>query len=275
MKKIFLIILLFTIYYLPAQTLVKAWTTGKVLEVPESAFYDAASGNIYISNIAGAPSEKNGKGFISVLDTDGNIKNLHWADGLNAPKGITIFRGKFYVTDINEVVVIDLKSGKIIQKILVSGARFLNDITHDNRGRLYISDTQTDIIYRITNSRAEPWLFNEPLLTRPNGMNTLNGQILIGTTKGILAVNPDTKTIKHLVHHQGLIDGLIPLANNRFVISNWENKIEIVTANYSKELWTNSGKDIYAADLGYVPEKNLLLVPTFYDNRILAFYIKY
>ena len=93
--------------------LVKAWQTEKVFSVPESVLYHKADKTLYVSNINGAPTEKNGKGFISKLSLEGRVLKLRWAEGLNAPKGAAIFGNSFFVSDIDRLVEIDMKTGKI------------------------------------------------------------------------------------------------------------------------------------------------------------------
>ena len=254
-----------------SQSLVQVWSTPKVLEVPESAYFDASTNKIYVSNIAGSPAEKNGKGFISTVDQEGKVIQLHWIDGLNAPKGITVFNDILYVTDIDEVVLIDLKKEKIIGNIAIPSALFLNDITHDTEGTLYISDTQTNTLFRIKNGKPEKWLKD---LQKVNGMAFANGKIFCGTFHGILELDPYTKAQHYVVHHQGLIDGLIPYKTG-FIISNWEGKIEWITPTQNKILQDLSVKHIYAADLGFIPSKRLIIIPTFYDNRLIAMELKY
>ncbi|MCK5713749.1 MAG: hypothetical protein KAI25_13585, partial [Hyphomicrobiaceae bacterium] len=58
---------------------VKLWETDG-FKGPESALPVPAEGFAYVSNIAGKPSEKNGKGFISKVTLDaGKIIELEWA----------------------------------------------------------------------------------------------------------------------------------------------------------------------------------------------------
>ena len=61
--------------FINAQSFDKVWETEKVLKIPESVLYDEIRNQIYVSNINGKPTEKDGNGFISLLDREGNIKN--------------------------------------------------------------------------------------------------------------------------------------------------------------------------------------------------------
>ena len=56
--------------------LTKLWETKADLRVPESVLYNPSEDIIYISNINGKPTEKNGKGFISKVLLNGKIEKL-------------------------------------------------------------------------------------------------------------------------------------------------------------------------------------------------------
>ena len=110
---------------LKAQTFEKVWETS-AFEAPESivSFGDF----YYVSNVAGQPAEKNGQGFISKVDKEGNIISKKWAEGFNAPKGLGIYGSELFVADIDVVVIVDVNTGKIKQKLPAQGATFLNDV---------------------------------------------------------------------------------------------------------------------------------------------------
>lgn len=70
----------------------KLWETAAVLKNPESVIYSPKQDILFVSNIDGKPNEKDQKGFISkVLPSNGNIIELSWITGLNAPKGMAIY----------------------------------------------------------------------------------------------------------------------------------------------------------------------------------------
>lgn len=105
-------------------TLTKIWETDSTLTTNESVLYDASSGKIYVSNIEGQPAEKDGKGSISIIDKEGNIVTQDWVTGLNAPKGMGVANGNFYVTDIDQLVEVNTESGEITKKYPVEGVSF-------------------------------------------------------------------------------------------------------------------------------------------------------
>ena len=267
------LIFLFMVFALcaSAQTLKQIWSTGKIFQVPESVLYYHNSDVLFVSNIVGNPSGEDGRGFISKLSTQGKIINLKWITGLNAPKGMAVFNNKLYVTDINRIAVIDIANSKIEKFIDVPEARFLNDMVFDSEGNLYISDTEADIIFKYFRGKVEKWLYNLENLTHPNGMAFENEKVLAGTNVGILSINPVTKSTNIVVKNKGGIDGLIPLGNYRYLVSDWAGKVQIISPDKAARiLLDTTGQKVNAADLGYVPATQTILIPTFFDNRVVA-----
>ncbi|MDX8432320.1 ATP/GTP-binding protein [Mesorhizobium abyssinicae] len=160
-------------------------------EQPESALFDAANKRIIVSNIAGNPGEADGNGYLSVLSLDGKLVTQHWTDGMDAPKGMALSGGKLYVADITKVRVVDLASGKLVASIDVPNAVFLNDMTADSAGKVYVSDMLADTIYRIDGDRPELFV-KDALLASPNGIFADGGRLIVASWgKGI---KPDFST---------------------------------------------------------------------------------
>ncbi len=146
---------------------------------PESFIYDENSNYYFISNVNGKPIEKDGNGYISKLTGKLKLIDDFFIDGskdgitLNAPKGMTVYNKTLYVTDIDAVRGFDVITGKklvTIEKSLKSnGAKSLNDITNDNKGNLYVTDTMAGLIYKIdTNKQNNVSVFAE--IESPNGI---------------------------------------------------------------------------------------------------------
>src|ERR687884_242129 len=156
----------------------KLWETPSDLKNPESVVYAPKQNVLFVSNVDGKPDQKDQNGFISkVSPSNGSIIELNWVTGLNAPKGIAISNDgtKLYVSDITDLVEIDIASGRIIKHFNAPGSSFLNDVAPDNQGNIYVSDTGTNTIYKLdTNlgasiSSLQVWL-QSPQLNGPNGL---------------------------------------------------------------------------------------------------------
>lgn len=84
------------------------WSVKSNIKTPESAYYAVDYNLVFVSSIDGEGSKKDGKGHISILSSAGKILNENWITGLNAPKGMRSLNGKLWVSDIDELVEIDM-----------------------------------------------------------------------------------------------------------------------------------------------------------------------
>lgn len=254
-----------------AQSLSKLWTVSDGLKTPESVLFDEKTNSIYVANIDGQASEKDGNGFISILSPDGKIKNLKWITGLNAPKGQAIFKNNLYVADIDELIVISIRESKIIKRYKAEKAIFLNDVTATDDGTIFVSDTRDNKVYILENEKLSVWSDN-PLLKSPNGLWAENGFLYIGTGQ-ILKANPKTKAMEPIVDECGGIDGLEKMSDGNFVYSNWKGLIFVTKGKQSIKLLDTVDQQ-NTADIDFIPGKNVVLVPTFLGNSVDAYLLK-
>jgi hypothetical protein len=57
-----------------------------------------------------------------------------------------------------------------------------------------------------------------------------------------------------------------------YLVSEWGGQIFMVNPDYSKVSLLNTKKEeINSADIAFIPEQNLLLVPTFFKNSVVAY----
>lgn len=255
-------------------TLKEMWSTDKIFETPESVIYDAQNNIIYVSNISGSPGEKDGHGFISKLSPDGKIEKLQWIEGLNAPKGMGLYNNKLYVSDLDQVVEISIKQNTILKKYKSSESLFLNDIAIDNAGNVYVSDNRANLIFHIKNGKLETWLKSSEL-NSPNGLFAEKDRLLIGNDGYVLSVDFKTKKIKRFIDNTTYIDGLVSYGNGYYLISNFSGAVHLIHPEQPQiKILDTSSEKVKAADIGYIYDKGILLVPTFSDNRIVAYQLK-
>lgn len=274
MKKIFVLFLVTAfvgIDSLFAQKLEKVWETSEGLKTPESVIYFAEKEVIYVANINGDPAAKDGNGYISVLKPDGSLKNAAWVTGLNAPKGMAIFKGKLYVSDIDQLVEIDIETGKVLKKYDAPDAVFLNDVTACMNGLIFVSDTRTAKIHVLSDGKLTVWMEGEPLKS-PNGLMAEGGKLLVGD-ENIYEVDIQTKKVTLLVEDAGGVDGLERNNTGELVFSNWPGRIFIHRNGKTIKLLDTTAQELKTADVDFALKLNLLLVPTFFSNQIVAYKI--
>ena len=247
------------------------WETPSDLRIPESVL--KKGDYIYVSNVNGEPTQKNGAGYISKLSQDGEIIDQEWVSGINAPKGMGIFNNKLYVTDIDQLVVIDMDNAKILDRYNAENAVFLNDIDVDSKGRVFISDMQQNEIYIFENGELRSWLKSDAL-SSVNGLFADGDFLMAGIDNKVLRIDIENKTITTYLENTGPIDGLEAYGDGRFIFSDWTGHIYIASPGEEKILLIDTSKDgINAADIWFVQETKILYVPTFLGNSVVAYQV--
>ena len=162
-------------------TLQPLWTLTGDFASPESAYYHAGSNSIFVSSINGQILEKDGNGYISRLSPDGKIVSAKWVTGLNAPKGIRSLGGTLWVTDIDEVVSIDIATARITAHVKVDGALFLNDLATAPDGTVYASDSNLARIYAVKDGKSSVFVEGADQVDVPNGLLVDGTRLVLGT----------------------------------------------------------------------------------------------
>jgi DNA-binding beta-propeller fold protein YncE len=271
----------------------KLWETPASLKNPESVAYAPKQNVLFVSNVNGKPDQKDQNGFISkVSPSNGSIIDLNWVTGLNAPKGIAISNdgSKLYVSDITDLVEINIASGKIIKLFNAPGSSFLNDVISDNQGNIYVSDTATNTIYKLdrnnSTSSLHVWL-QSPQLNGPNGLHVDNNKnklivVSLGPLSkpggGIEIIDIKNKTIKSLgkagtTSPFGGLDGIESDATEThyYVSDNPAGKLYIVNADGTGYVTSIDLHTQGAADLGSIPGQSTIIIPLMQDNKLVAY----
>jgi outer membrane protein assembly factor BamB len=247
------------------------WQTEPLLTTCESVIYDKENDILYVSNINGAPDGKDGNGFISKVTLDGKILEAQWIKGLDAPKGLGLFNGKLYAADIDKIYEIDIASGKIAKTYPVEGAQFLNDITVDGSGKVFVSDTGASNIILLENGKVSKWLSN---VGSPNGLLAEGDRMLMVSFDEMTlnTIDPANKEITFKTDSIENADGIKAIGDGAYLVSSWNGMVHYIGNDWKRTLILDTRADsVSAADIEFIPERNLLLVPTFFKNSVMAY----
>ncbi len=257
----------------PGYSLTELWRTDTVMLTCESVLFDALRQVLFVSCINGAPTEKNGKGYIAMLDLDGNVKSLEWVSGLNGPKGMGIRGNLLYVADIDQLVVIDIQKAEIVERIPVGGATFLNDVAIDTDGTVYFTDSDTGWIWTYKEGIMDAWITEG--LQRPNGLYIEESRVLLtcSGSSDMKVIDKATGDLKTVTTDIGHGDGVeFTGKEGHYIVTSWAGEIFLVLPDYSRvSLLKTSDEKVNSADIGFNIEKQVVYVPTFFDNRVVAY----
>lgn len=254
-----------------AQTLSVKWKTDTVFRIPESTCLDAKNNVLYVSNIDGKSDEKDGKGFISKMTPDGKVTTLQWVTGLNAPKGMGVYKNNLYVADLSRIVTIDIPSGNPTFTE-VDGAQFLNDISIDEKGNVYASDSRSGKIYRFTNGKAELYFENADIKST-NGVLALKDALyFIDFKSGDFYKLGWNKQLTKVGTAAAGGDGIVSVGKNEFIISSWYGEVYFMDASgKASRLLDTKEQKLNTADVDYDAKNKILYVPTFFGNSVTAY----
>jgi len=271
MKNLFILSIILVLFRTSfGQNAVKIWETDTVFKVPESVLFNDTV--IYVSNVNGPPDEKNEMGFISRMNKDRKVLQLKWITGLNAPKGMGILKEKLYVTDIDRVVVIDRKKGKVLKYINVPESVFLNDIAVSEFDMVAVSDMMTNTIHFIQDDQLVSMIKDEKF-NRVNGLCWDGNMLFAGTVDIIFRVDVKAKKAVPFIQKTGAIDGLEIVNKNTFVVSDWAGKVQIVSTEHAPKVLFDTTKEKNAADLDFDSIENVIYAPTFFGNTVSVYKI--
>ena len=266
---------------LPAQKLKILWQITENLDSPESAYVDPRSGFLFLSQIGGSGREKDGRGWISKLTTDGHWVEEKWITGLNAPKGLRSHGDTLWVSDIDRIVGMKISSGKIIHDVPVPGAKFLNDLACGPDGTVYVADMIASRIYAYREGKLSIFAEGERMES-PNGLLVHDGKLYVAawgftddfnpTTPGRL-FSLDLKTKKKtLITRQptGNLDGLEIDRCGDFFVTDWKaGKLFYIRKNgEAKVIYQGKNGE---ADHAYLRESDTIIIPQMLEKKLTAY----
>lgn len=257
--------------------LTPVWETkGALLKTPECATYDPQENVFYVSNL-NRDNEVENDGYISIVNAEGSIVSERWVEGLGSPLGNDFYNGHLFVNDGPNIIKINIESGDIVERMAVEGAANLNGIDIDEAGNIYAADSRGNKIFKVTQNGETTLLYEGEDLNSPNGVSVMANELIIASFSGkkLLALNLQNKQLRTLAEDIGSADGIIQLEGGHFITSSWSGEVYFISKDLKKQkIIDTSAEKINAADIGYIAEENLLVIPTFYDNRLMAYRLK-
>ncbi len=264
-----------------------AWQITEGLKAPESAYFDEASGFLFLSQIGeGGGKGKDGDGWISKLTVAGEMIQNKWITGLNAPKGLRSHAGTLWVSDIDQIVAIDIEAGKISKRVPIKGAQFLNDLATGPDGAVYVSDMVASVIYRHRNGKTEVFA-SGPEIEHPNGLLVHEGKLIIGGWGRDLQDDFSTPTLGRLqaIHLKnklhsvitrkptGNLDGVEIDGKGGYIVTDWRaGKVFRISRRGKAKVIMEFPQG--AADHAYLVDRKWLILPEMLENKLTAFELK-
>jgi len=198
--------------------IISSFVSAQEFNVPESAAFDTLTNRYFISNY--------GDGNIIQIDSAG-VKS-YFQKGLSKSLGMTIHKNILYViTNLKTVMGFDISDASIVFELQINEAIFLNDITCDDSGNLYTTDSNNKAVYKININLKTYSLFMKTELDNPNGIiyDKINNRLVVCYFRKkapIDQITLDDKALSTIIS-TGFdnLDGIAKDAAGNFYISSW------------------------------------------------------
>ncbi|HUY92771.1 MAG TPA: PQQ-dependent sugar dehydrogenase [Pirellulales bacterium] len=239
------------------------------LKNPESVAVSAA-GRVFISVIGGF--DKNGDGAVVEI-VDGKAKTI--AQGLDDPKGLACWKDLLFVADKKRVWRIDAAGKATVfaaADAFPTPPLFLNDLTVDDQGKVYVSDSGDlkgggGAVFSISPRGQLSLVTNAAKakgLQGPNGLLVDDAEhlLLLDFVSGELhRVNLDDGKLQRMATGFAGGDGLARDPNGKIYLSEWTTGRVFVLGKESHSPTLLSDDFKAAADLCLSPDGKRLYVP--------------
>jgi hypothetical protein len=260
-------------------------------KMPESVVYDSQREQYYVANINGNPMSADGNGSIGLIKQDGTASVIEWVKGLSSPKGLEVMGNKLYVADVHELVVINLDDANIIARYPAPKSKVLNGIAISDSGQVFVSDWAGNALYQLHDGELINWLDSDTL-DSPNGLFVRNDYLYIAAWGADIQANFTTLTsgsLKRIAIGEGFqdinnaqvehlsdnlpwqnLDGLHAYQANSWLTTDFL-KGQLLSLNKKGNLEHTYQLEPGSADFYYRQDKNIVIVPYFMSNKVVAY----
>lgn len=243
------------------------------LSGPEAVRYDSEMDVYFVSNFN---SREEGDGFITKAGAEGNVVDLKFMVGtdeypLNDPRGMFIIGEELFVADAQGVFVFNKKSGGLSRFIDFSSFEpgFLNDISADADGTLYVTDTGKTQLYRIVENTPEIYIESVPIYANGITLDPSNNNFVLGSWRGeskIYGFNESGIIEEYAEFSGGLFDGLEFVGENLIITSQADSTLKhYVPGGRDRNMIKTPGRP---ADIGLDTKRHRIAVPYIALDRV-------
>ena len=251
------------------------------LAQPSSTVYDTQNDRYLVGNA--------GDGKILITNENGDLSLFK--EGLTGVLGMVINNGILYVSDgwLNGTMVYgyDLTTAEEVFSINITDAGQVNDLVFDGIGNLYVSDRETDSVYKINVQDDTYSLFLDgTTLFRPNGMTYIAPNRLLVVSSSdfgyIYEVDLNTSIVTIVAEGQfASLDGITKDLDGNIYITSWG------ADSYTNDLFYFPNGDFSQApqvllsngdgmgDLSYDNVNNILAIPNWWDNSVTFLHLPF
>jgi hypothetical protein len=239
---------------------------------PESVEFDSARNRYLVANTVSH----------QVIALQNGIKTIFATLTGSGPHGLEIVGDTLYCCNGGSIRALNLTNGTLVYSKSL-GATFLNGITHDPSGNLFISDFSAKKIYRLNTLTRKFNVFVNSTVSTPNGIiydpyDGITPRLVFcnwGSNASIKKINLSDSTVSILTNTTlSNCDGICKGKNGNFYVSTWGTQtIQGFDSTFLQTPVAVVTGLSNPADIVYNPLNDTLAVPNTSNNTVSFHYL--
>ena len=241
-----------------------AWVASGEFCEPETVL-PLPDDTLLISNVC--DFRERGNGFLTLLDKDGKTLDWRIVDGLDAPLGMALVSDRLYVVDSNRLRVLRWPGYEPLETIELDTS-VANDVAVSPDGVAYVTDTARHLVIQRLPDGTQSVLTGQPRFTGANGIALDGDRLFIGGAR-LWCVNLQTGSVVTIgPDWLADIDGIELESDGTLQITPVAGPL--IRYRDDDDMEILAGEGISSAIHGYAPGLQLALIPTGFDNTVIA-----
>ncbi len=241
-----------------------AWVSRGEYCEPETVL-SLPDDTLLISNVCGFSEP--GSGFLTLLGADGQVIDWRIVEGLNSPLGMALQGNHLYVIDNNHLKILAWPGYRLQESIKLE-TKVANDVAVTDEGEVYISDTAAGQVIRLSSDRSQSVFLGEKVFPGANGMEINSGFLYVGGER-LWRIDLQSLVVE-LAAPEWVsdIDGIEFEADGTLQVTPVAGPL--IRFPQGQEIQVLAGEGVSSANHGYALRLGLVLIPTGFDNTVIA-----
>ncbi len=222
---------------------------------------------LLVSNVC--VSRETGNGFLTLLNASGDVIEWRIVYGLDAPLGMALVGDQLHIVDNNQVKILRWPGYEPLATIALDTA-VANDIAVGWDDNIYVTDTARHEVVVISPELEQTILTGQAQFKSANGIH-INGDDLYVGGEHLWHVDLRDNTATRMGPEWLVdIDGIEQEADGTLQITPVAGPL----IRLGTEIEILGGDGVSSANHGYTDSLGLALIPTGFDNSVIAIHVK-
>jgi hypothetical protein len=220
---------------------------------------------LLVSNVCGFSEP--GSGFLTLLGADGKVIGWRVVEGLDSPLGMALQDNRLFIIDNNQLKILAWP-GYELQDSIKLETRVANDVAVTAGGEVYVSDTASGQVIKLSIDGTQSVFLGEKKFPGANGMEIVDGFLYVGGER-LWRINLDSLAVE-LAAPEWVsdIDGIEFESDGSLQVTPVAGPL--IRFSINGEIQVLAGEGISSANHGYAQRLGLALIPTGFDNTVIA-----